>query len=60
MKAKKIHIKIGKDALRKAVKGEHRKALIEAGRYSIPTHNVQKTVNEYKRNAKHKKKFTED
>ena len=52
-----INIKISKDTLRNIEKTAHRKAIVEAGIYAIPTHKVHKSVKTYSRKTKHKNNY---
>jgi hypothetical protein len=52
-----IKIKITKDTLRKIEKIAHRKVIVEAGIYAIPTHKVHKSVKNYTRKDKHKTNY---
>ena len=56
----KIVIKIDADTIRKMDKTAHRNALVEAGLYNRPTHQVHKSVKDYVRKPKHKKVFLAD
>ena len=53
-------INFNAEITRSMEKTAHRKALIESGLYSVPTHKVHKNVKNYNRKVKYKKSFTDD
>lgn len=49
-------MKISKDEVRRMESEGYRKALIDCGMYSVPTHKVHKDKSKYSRKNKHKNK----
>jgi hypothetical protein len=55
-----VKLKLTKQDLAKIDSGAHRKALIELGMYTIPTHKVHQDKSKYNRKSNQNQRWKED